>query len=217
MARLWAEVAAGARVSSGTDQRSALPWQPHLVSEGKLTCQRGSWEVAATAACDPRCMDRRCVAREIGEDGVIWSCANVSGLWVERMWLLAIMEVSAHAILLGDKPRLGCRGHQFSRAPGRPLLHLFLSLSQTSVGNRCATCCRCPFLLFDRAAGFLPPRPREAKAGARRYCQGWPLLRPPSGSALTGSSTTAHWQGRGHLQAGWDVGCEIFLTSKLRP
>jgi hypothetical protein len=108
---------------------------------------------------DPECMDRRCVAREIGEDGVIWSCANVSGLWVERMWLLAIMEVSAHAILLGDKPRLGCRGHQFSRAPGRPLLHLFLSLSQTSVGNRCATCCRCPFLLFDRAAGFLPPRP----------------------------------------------------------
>ena len=166
---------------------------------------------------DPECMDRRCVAREIGEDGVIWSCANVSGLWVERMWLLAIMEVSAHAILLGDKPRLGCRGHQFSGAPGRPLLHLFLSLAQTSVGNRCATCCRCPFLLFDRAAGFLPPRPRDAKAGARRSCQGWPLLRPPSGSALTGSSTTAHWQGRGHLQAGWDVGCEIFLTSKLRP
>src|SRR5215467_13895536 len=119
-------------------------------------------------------MDRRCVAREIGEGGVIWSCANVSGPWVERMWLLAIMEVSAHAILLGDKPRSGCWGHQFSRAPGRPLLHLFLSLSQTSVGNRCATCCRCPFLLFDRAAGFLPPRPREAKAGARRCCQGWP-------------------------------------------
>ena len=32
------------------------------------------------------------------------------------------------------------------------------------------------FLLFDRAAGFLPPRPREAKAGARRSCQGWPPL-----------------------------------------
>ena len=30
------------------------------------------------------------------------------------------------------------------------------------------------FLLFDRAAGFLPPRPREAKAGARRCGQGWP-------------------------------------------
>src|SRR5215470_9667250 len=80
-------------------------------------------------------MDRRCVAREIGEDGGIWSCLNVSGLWVELMWLLAIMEVSAQTILLADKPRSGCRGHQFSHAPGRPLLHFFLSLSQTSVGN----------------------------------------------------------------------------------
>ena len=39
--------------SNGTDQRSALARQPHQVSEGKLTCQGGSWEVAATAACDP--------------------------------------------------------------------------------------------------------------------------------------------------------------------
>jgi len=38
-----------------------------------------------------------CVAREIGEGGVICSCFNVSGLWVEPIWLLAIMEVSAHA------------------------------------------------------------------------------------------------------------------------
>jgi hypothetical protein len=32
------------------------------------------------------------------------------------------------------------------------------------------------FLWFDRAAGFLPPRPREGEAGARRSCQGWPAL-----------------------------------------
>jgi hypothetical protein len=30
------------------------------------------------------------------------------------------------------------------------------------------------FLLFDRAAGFLSPRPRIAAAVARRRCQGWP-------------------------------------------
>ena len=30
------------------------PRQPHLVSEGRLTCQRGSREEAATAACDPK-------------------------------------------------------------------------------------------------------------------------------------------------------------------
>ena len=104
------------------------------------------------AQIDPECMDRRCVAREIGEDGVIWSCLNVSGLWVERMWLLAIMEVSAQTILLGDKPRWGCRGHQFSHAPGRPLLHFFLSLSQTSVGNGCATCSLISYMGFRESS-----------------------------------------------------------------
>src|SRR5262249_25530510 len=43
-------------------------------------------------------------------------------------------------------------------------------------------------------------RPRRDKTGARRCWQGWPLLRPPSGSALTGSSTTARWQGRGRTR-----------------
>ena len=35
------------------------------------------------------------------------------------------------------------------------------------------------FLLFDRAAGFLPPRPHNVAADARRRCQGWPRQRPP--------------------------------------
>lgn len=33
-----------------------------------------------------------------------------------------------------------------------------------------------PFLLFNRAAGFLPPQLQLAEAGARRVCQGWPLF-----------------------------------------
>ena len=41
-----------------------------------------------------------------------------------------------------------------------------------------------PFLLFDRAAGFLPPRPQDAEAGARRGCQGWPGSGPPEGLGL---------------------------------
>jgi hypothetical protein len=56
---------------SGTDQRSALPWQPHQVSEGKPTCQRGSWEVAATAACDPNVWTGGALQEKIGEDGVV--------------------------------------------------------------------------------------------------------------------------------------------------
>jgi hypothetical protein len=32
------------------------------------------------------------------------------------------------------------------------------------------------FLLFDRAARFLSPRPHIIAADARRCCQGWPLV-----------------------------------------
>jgi hypothetical protein len=41
-----------------------------------------------------------------------------------------------------------------------------------------------PFLLFDRAAGFLPPRPQDAEASARRGCQGRPASGPPEGLGL---------------------------------
>src|SRR5215472_4211695 len=117
-------------------------------------------------------MDRWCVAREIGEDGGIWSCLNVSGLWVELIGLLAIMEVSAHAILLADKPLSGCSGHQFSRAPGRPLLHFFLSLSQTSVGKLgLKSTCSWSFLIshisFVRPRRRLSPAPTAGSQGRR--------------------------------------------------
>src|SRR5262245_41115985 len=68
------------------------------------------------------------------------------------------------------------------------LLHRFLSLSQTSVGKRVSDwhdhLFFCAFLLFDRAAGFLPPRPQKTRAGARRCCQGWPGSGPPAGLGL---------------------------------
>jgi len=38
--------------------------------------------------------------------------------------LRAIMDISALAISLADRPRLGHLGHQCSQAPGRPHLHL---------------------------------------------------------------------------------------------
>src|SRR6516165_7079236 len=60
-------------------------------------------------------------------------------------------------------------------------------------------------LLFDRAAGLLPPRPHIRRAGARRCCQGWPLLQrpPPSGGPrpLQQSSTTARLDGSGRLHS----------------
>jgi hypothetical protein len=38
--------------------------------------------------------------------------------------LLAIMDISARAISLADRPQVGHLGHQGSHAPGRPNLHL---------------------------------------------------------------------------------------------
>src|SRR6516165_4724828 len=51
------------------------------------------------------------------------------------MWLQALMDISARVNSLADKPRTGCRGHQGSYAPGRPILHRRLILSQTSAGK----------------------------------------------------------------------------------
>src|ERR1700751_3175562 len=49
--------------------------------------------------------------------------------------LRATMDISAHAFSLADRPQRGRSGHQCSHAPGRPILHLYLSLSQTSAGK----------------------------------------------------------------------------------
>src|SRR5260370_9037973 len=54
------------------------------------------------------------------------SCINVSGLRLEHL-LRAIMDISAHAFSLADRPRSGHLGHQCSHAPGRPILHLYSS------------------------------------------------------------------------------------------
>ena len=74
------------------------------------------------------------------------------------------------------------------------------------------------FLLFDRAAGFLPPRPQISNAGARRSCQGRPslchrgTLRRLQAAALTASSTAADWM----IAAGRTLGCRVSLpTSSL--
>jgi hypothetical protein len=49
--------------------------------------------------------------------------------------LPTIMGISAHAISLPVRPRPGRSGHQCSHAPGRPILHRRLDLSQTSAGK----------------------------------------------------------------------------------
>jgi hypothetical protein len=54
------------------------------------------------------------------------SCINVSGLLLEHVFL-AIMDISARATSLAERPQQGHLGHQCSHTPGRPNLHLVSS------------------------------------------------------------------------------------------
>src|SRR5215472_12555925 len=124
-------------------------------------------------------MDRRCVAREIGEDGGIWSCLNVSGLW-SSLGSWPSWSYSKRACdLISRLASIGLFGSPVLACAGKTVAP-FLPFSLARWGNWVSSrhvhgpSCFLIFLLFDRAAGFLPPRPREAKAGARRCGQGWP-------------------------------------------
>ena len=95
-------------------------------------------EFAASVANDPMYGPAvRC--KKICRVGGERSCINVSGFCLER-WLLAIMDISARAISLSDRPRPGQLGHQCSQTPGRPNLHLVSSSRrprQVAVNSSC--------------------------------------------------------------------------------
>ena len=62
-----------------------------------------------------------------------------------------------------------------------------------------------PFFRSATPQIILPSRPSFFGAAARRGGQGWPHLRRPQGSALTGPSTAARWRGTGlHSSPGWN-------------
>jgi hypothetical protein len=81
-----------------------------------------------------QCMVRPCVARGFVELGV----SGLASMYPASDWSMcsgAIMDISAHAFSLRDRPRLGHLSHQCSHAPGRPILHRRLILSQTLAGK----------------------------------------------------------------------------------
>ena len=86
-------------------------------------------KIAHTRPIECQCMVRPRVARGSRRSGGCESCINVSGLTLERVMLRAIMDISARAISLAARSRLGHSGHQYSHAPGRPILH-FVSSSR---------------------------------------------------------------------------------------
>jgi hypothetical protein len=92
------------------------------------------------------------------------------------------MDISARAISLTDRPQRGHVGHQCSHAPGRPILHRRLILSQTSAGKGIdyvtdsLLAVRCSFVRAWRP--FLRPDLRGQRCAARRDRQGWPSRLP---------------------------------------
>jgi hypothetical protein len=62
----------------------------------------------------------------------IWRVYGLASMYPAFDWsveLRAIMDISARAFSLCDRPLTGQMGHQGSHAPGRPILHL-VSLSR---------------------------------------------------------------------------------------
>src|SRR3979411_670276 len=74
-----------------------------------------------------QCMVRPCVARGFRRSvgfAVLHQCIRPL---IGALVLRAIMDISAHAVSLAARPQVGHLGHQFSHAPGRPVLHLVSS------------------------------------------------------------------------------------------
>ena len=110
-----------------------------------------------------------------------WRLCGLASMYSASRWryvLRAIMDISARAISLADRPRTGHSGHQCSHAPGRPILHLVSSSRRPRRETGCeATSLRAPCLCssFVRAVRpFLRPGLRLSRGAAHRGRQGWP-------------------------------------------
>lgn len=136
--------------------------------------------------------------------GQIRSCINVSDLCLERVVLRAIMGISAHAISLPDRPRPGHLGHQCSHAPGRPILHSRLILSQTSAGRLTTSSIAPHFCSFVRAWW---PFVRPGLRVQARRAQG------PSRLAVAWASPLASML-PGHVLYGPEHGARITLDGR---
>ena len=77
-------------------------------------------------ANDPHVWSGRALQVDFAELAV----SGLASMYPVSSWsclLRTIMDISARAVSLADRPRLGHLGHQCSHAPGRPNLHLVSS------------------------------------------------------------------------------------------
>ena len=133
-------------------------------------------------------MVRPCVARDFRRSvgfAVLHQCIRplIGAL------LRTIMDISARASSLADRPRHGPSGSPVFACAGKTDPPSRLILSQTSAGGECGLGhCRLPFcavpLLVPRAS-FLHPGLRLLRSAARRGRQGWPSLGDPAGCGVS--------------------------------
>src|SRR5215470_11114010 len=98
-------------------------------------------------------MVRPCVARGLGRAGGERSCINVSGLWLELIALRAIMEISAPAVSLADRPQ---RAKRVTSARMRREDRSSISsiLSQTSAGKGAGYADACSWSCIQRSSSL---------------------------------------------------------------
>jgi hypothetical protein len=99
-------------------------------------------------------------------------------LHLERVVLRAIMDISARAFSLADRPQSGHSGHQCSHALGRPILHFVLSSRRPrqEIVDRVTSSLALHFeqFLCLSQGPFLRPGPQDVDRVARRGGQGQP-------------------------------------------
>jgi hypothetical protein len=136
-----------------------------------------------------------CIPREAPPDPDVWSGRASQEVFIDLAILVlhqcirpligafcapAIMDISAPAFSLPDRPQMGHLGHQGSQAPGRPILHFVSSSRRPRQGNGAMSSLP-PYRSssFVRAVRpFLRPGLQVVRGIARRGRQGWPSRLP---------------------------------------
>src|SRR5579864_6203631 len=160
-----------------------LPSKPCCGSPGIMSTLRNAPRSNAPAPkiqTDPHVWSGRASQEHFVDLSALRSCINVAGLCLERVVLRAIMDVSARAVSLADRPRTGHVGQQGSHAPERPVLHLVSSSRrprrETGIGDYVIAVSLSLQFLCSCYEAVPSSRPAHPGGGARRGCQGWPLF-----------------------------------------
>jgi hypothetical protein len=156
-----------------------------------------------TSVFDPHVWSGRALQVDFAELAV----SGLASMYPVSSWsvvLLAIMDISARAVSLADRPRLGHLGHQCSHAPGRPNLHLYLSSRrprQVRVIDL-AMSSRIPHLTFSystikQVGRWRSTSPRSPDHGPGRTKRCGPACWPARSRARCGAA--ASWRPRSRI------------------